>query len=294
MNDVTNWKVPKWPFLLGEILLLALAYFIVSKSPHPIAKWEIIACFGSAALGTVIGSLPFILDYRAMGRALEVNALGAVSEKIENLEKLAGQISSATSQWAAVQESVQGHSDKTVAAAKEIADRMTGEIRQFNEFLKKANDSEKAALRLEVEKLRRGELDWLQVLVSILDHTYALHTAAMRSGEIKYAAPITTFQNTCRDTARRLGLTPFIAAPDTPFDPDRHQVADSKEKPPAGAIVAETVGPGYTFQGRLLRPALVRLRDGNAAAETKPEITASAAPPAPGNAGDEFALESPE
>ena len=254
MNDATKGKVPKWIFLIGDVLLLALAYFIVWKSPHPIAKWEIIACFASAALGTVVGALPFILDYRAMGRALEVNALGAVAEKIQNLEKLAAQISSATNQWAGVQESVQGNSDKTVAVAKEIADRMAEEIRLFSEFMKKMNDSEKATLRLEVEKLRRGELEWLQVLVHILDHVFALHTAAMHSGDVKFAAPITTFQNACRDIAHRLGLTPFAAEPDELFDAERHQVAGSKETPPAGAVVAETIGLGYTFQGRLLRP----------------------------------------
>jgi molecular chaperone GrpE (heat shock protein) len=294
MNDAANWKVPKWIFLIGDALLLALAYFIVWKSPHPIAKWEIIACFASAALGTVVGALPFILDYRAMGKLIEVNALGAVAEKIQNLEKLAGQISSATNQWAGVQEIVQGNSDKTVAATKEIADRMAEEIRQFSEFMKKMNDSERATLRLEVEKMRRGELEWLQVLVTILDHVFALHTAAMRSGDVKFAAPITTFQNACRDTARRLGLTPFAAEPNEPFDAERHQIAGSKETPPAGAVVAETMGSGYTFQGRLLRPALVRLRDGNASAETQPPKPASAASPAPGNAGGEFSLESPE
>jgi molecular chaperone GrpE (heat shock protein) len=294
MNDVANWKVPKWIFLISDVLLLALAYFIVWKSPHPIGKWEIIACFASAALGTMIGTLPFILDYRAMGNALEVNALGAVAEKIQNLEKLAAQISSATNQWAGVQETVQGNSDKTVAVTKEIADRMAEEIRLFSEFMKKMNDSEKATLRLEVEKMRRGELEWLQVLVNILDHVFALHTAAMRSGDVKFAAPITTFQNACRDTARRLGLMPFAAEPDKPFDAERHQVAGSKEMPPAGAVVAETVGSGYTFQGRLLRPALVRLRDGNAPAETQPPKPASAAPPVPEKAGDGFSLESPE
>jgi molecular chaperone GrpE (heat shock protein) len=294
MNDVANWKVPKWIFLISDVLLLALAYFIVWKSPHPIGKWEIIACFASAALGTMIGTLPFILDYRAMGNALEVNALGAVAEKIQNLEKLAAQISSATNQWAGVQETVQGNSDKTVAVTKEIADRMAEEIRLFSEFMKKMNDSEKTTLRLEVEKLRRGELEWLQVLVTILDHVFALHAAAMRSGDVKFAAPITTFQNVCRDTARRLGLMPFAAEPDKPFDAERHQVAGSKEMPPASAVVAETVGSGYTFQGRLLRPALVRLRDGNAPAETEPEKPASAAPPVPEKAGDGFSLESPE
>ena len=291
MNDAANWKVPKWIFLIGDAGLMIFGYFFVLHSPLPIRHWEIAA--GCVAVGAILGVIPFILDYRAMGRALEVNALGAVAEKIQNLEKLAAQISSATNQWAGIQEIVQGNSDKTVAATKEIADRMTEEIRLFSEFMEKMNDSEKATLRLEVEKLRRGELEWLQVLVNILDHVFALHTAAVRSGDVKFAAPITTFQNACRDTARRLGLTPFAAEPNEPFDAERHQVAGSKETPPAGAVVAETIGSGYTFQGRLLRPALVRLHDGNASAETQPEKPASAASPAPGNAGGEFSLESP-
>jgi molecular chaperone GrpE (heat shock protein) len=131
----------------------------------------------------------------------------------------------------------------------------------------------------------------LQVLVHILDHVFALHTAAMRSGDVKFAAPITTFQNACRDTARRLGLTPFAAEPNEPFDAEHHQVAGSKETPPAGAVVAETVGSGYTFQGRLLRPALVRLRDGNAPAETAAEKPAAAATPAPENTEGQLPLE---
>jgi molecular chaperone GrpE (heat shock protein) len=65
-----------------------------------------------------------------------------------------------------------------------------------------------------------------------------------------------------RDAARRVGLTPFVAADAEPFDGQRHQVMDGGAAPAAGAIVAETVATGYTFQGRLIRPALVRLRDG--------------------------------
>jgi molecular chaperone GrpE (heat shock protein) len=288
MNDAANWKVPKWIFLIGDAGLMIFGYFFVLRSPVPIHHWEIAA--GCVAVGAILGVIPFILDYRAMGKVLEVNGLGAVAEKIQNLEKLAAQISSATKEWT----NAQVQAEKTSTIAKEIADRMAEEIRLFSEFMEKMNDSGKATLRLEVEKLRRGELEWLQVLVNILDHIFALHAAAVRSGDAKFAAPITTFQNACRDTARRLGLTPFAAEPNEPFDAERHQVAGSKETPPAGAVVAETMGSGYTFQGRLLRPALVRLRDGNAPAETQHENPASAGSPAPGNAGGEFSLESPD
>jgi molecular chaperone GrpE (heat shock protein) len=215
------------------------------------------------AFGAVLGILPFILDYRATGRALEVNALGAVADKIQDLEQFTARISTATNQWAAVQEATGGHAEKTVEAAKEIADRMSAEVREFADFQKKMNDSERAALRLEVEKLRRSETEWLQMLVRVLDHVFVLHSNAMRSGQPRLAEQITQFQNACRGTVRRIGLAGFAAEPDEPFDAERHQIADSKQKPFDGAVVAETVGAGYTFQGRLLRPALVRLRQPN-------------------------------
>ncbi len=122
MNDVREWKIPKWPFLLGNALLLAFAYLIVWKSPHPISQWEILACFAAAMFGAVLGILPFLLDYRAMGTALQVNALGAVTDKIQDLEKLAAQIGAATNQW----DAIQGQAEKTDAGAKQIADKMGG------------------------------------------------------------------------------------------------------------------------------------------------------------------------
>ncbi|MGO8839195.1 MAG: nucleotide exchange factor GrpE [Limisphaerales bacterium] len=308
MNDTTNWKVPKWPFLLGDGLLLVFGFVVVRHSPLP-GHWAIIAA-GSVALGAVLGVIPFVLDYFAAGRALEVNALGTVVEQIQNLEKLGAQISAATNQWTAMEESVRGQADKTTVAAKAIADRMTNEVIEFSDFMKQMNDSEKATLKLEVEKLRRGEVEWLQVLVTILDHVYALHTAAARSGDAKVTGTITNFQNACRDAARRLGLTPFVAAAGDPFNAERHQVLDGKDQlPPAGAAVAETIGCGYTFQGKPLRPALVRLRDANAPAPKVPSEKPAPAPakkpaappapaapaaPAPGKAEDGFSLESPD
>jgi molecular chaperone GrpE (heat shock protein) len=314
MKDMTDWKVPKWPFLLGDALLMIFGYFFVLHSPLPIRHWEIAA--GCVAIGAALGVIPFILDYRAAGKAIEVNALGTVAEKIENLEKLAGQITAATSQWAGVQEAVQGQAEKTTISAKAIADRMTNEVIEFSDFMKKMNDTEKAMLKLEVEKMRRGEVEWLQVLVHVLDHIFALHTAAARTGDVKFTEPIANFQNACHGIARRVGLTPFVAGPDEPFNAERHQVVDSKETPPAGAVVAETVGSGYTFQGRPLRPALVRLRGAMAPVKppaekpapiaapvpakkpaekpAPPTVSPAPAPPAKVKAEDEFSLEPPD
>jgi molecular chaperone GrpE (heat shock protein) len=263
-NDVTKWKVPKWPFFLADALLFAFAYFFMLRAPQSIHHWELAAA--CVAFGAVLSLIPFYLDYRAMEKALEINALGAVADKISNLETLSEQISSATNHWTVIQETVQKESGKTAAVAKDIADKMTEEVRRFSEFMAKMNDSEKSTLRLEVEKLRRSEGEWLQMLVRVLDHIFALHVGAVRTGDQRFIEPITNFQNACRGSVRRLGLVQFVAEPDEPFDAERHQLAGKQEAIPAGAVVGETVNAGYTFQGKLLRPALVRLREANAPA----------------------------
>ena len=269
MNEAANWKVPKWGFFISGVALMIFGYFFVLHSPQPIRHWEIAA--GCVVLGAILGVIPFILDYRAMGRALEVNALGTVADRIQDLERVTTLISSATNEWVRAQT----QAEKTANSAKEIADQMAGEAHQFAGVMQKLNDSEKAALRLGVEKFQRAEGEWLQVLVRILDHVFALHAAATRSGQPRVAEQMAQFQNACREAAHRVGLAPFAAAPDEPFDAQRHQPVNGESTPPAGAVVAETVGAGFTYQGKLLRPALVRLRESSppsTAAETPPSV----------------------
>src|SRR5580698_11051041 len=162
MNDNPIWKIPKWPYVLANAVFIVVAAAVVCEAAHPISYGMIYIIVGCVALGALLGCLPFILDYRAVCKLIDVNALTTVAEQLRDLQTYATQISTATSQWALVQEATKGNTDKTVAAAREIAERMTDEIQQFNEFQVKLNDTEKGALRLEVEKLRRIEGEWLQ------------------------------------------------------------------------------------------------------------------------------------
>lgn len=287
MNDALKWKVPKWPFFTAQLLLIAAGYIFAMLAPHAIRHWEaFVAC---VVIGAGISIVPFILDYRAMGKIIEINALGTVAEKIQNLDQFCAQISAATGRWAAVQEFVGENAEKTATAARQIADKMNAEVRDFAEFMKKRDDSEKAALRLEAEKLRRGEAEWLQLVVRILDHTFALHAAAVRANQPKVVEQIAQYQNACQSAVRRLGLNGFLAQPNEPFDATRHQLMDAKEKPADGALISETLAAGYTFQGKMLRPALVRLRETTPApVPATPKVSAPA--PAPATPQDSFAL----
>lgn len=247
----------RWPFYLGDALMVGAAYFIYTQSKPQMTVWEMGLMVLCIAAGSVLGIAPWVLEYRALVRLTEVESLSTVVAQIQKVEALAVQIREASGSWYTVQE----QANKTAAAAEAITERMTNEVRAFTEFLQRANDSEKATLRLEVDKLRRGEAEWVQVLVRILDHVYALHQAAVRSGQAKVIEQIGHFQDACRDATRRVGLSPFTAKESEPFNPERHQAVEGDGQATAGAHVRETVATGYTFQGRLVRPALVRLGD---------------------------------
>ena len=278
MNEAPVWTVPKWPFLAANASLIVLAAVVTCQAAHPLSQMVIGLACACVALGALLGCLPYLWDYRATGKLIELQAVGTVAEQLADLKKYSAQIAAATDQWALVQESTKGNTDQTVAAAKDIAGRMAEEIREFNEFQLKLNDTEKGALRLEIEKHRRNEGEWVQVVARILDHIFALHNAASRSGNPDLAEQIGGFQNACRDAARRVGLAPFSAAPEEKFDAQKHR-AHGVENPPAGALVAETLAPGMTYQSRLLRPALVSLLDPNpSAAETVAQDLPAAAP----------------
>jgi molecular chaperone GrpE (heat shock protein) len=252
-------QLSKWAFFLGDLLLVGVAGLLYTKSNTPLGIWEGGLIVLSVSGGAFLAVLPFVLEYRMASKLAETEALADVVGQIQNMESVAERITGATARWQSVQEVA----DRVAGTSKAIAERMSTEAKAFTEFMQRANDSEKATLRLEVDKLRRSEGDWVHVLVRMLDHVYALHMGAVRSGQPNLIAQLDQFQHACRDAARRIGLTPFAANPAEPFDAERHQLLDSNKKPSDGAKIAETIATGYTFQGRLLRPALVRLQGTN-------------------------------
>jgi molecular chaperone GrpE (heat shock protein) len=261
MNQRAEPRLSKLPFVFADIVLLGVACLIFWRSQAPMTPWDMFFCAASVALGAMLCVAPFLLEYRAAMRLTEADRLAEAVLQIENIEIIGRQITLATANWQAAHE----EANKTVEAAREIGASISAEARSFSEFLKKANETEKNHLRLEVDKLRRAEGEWLQILVRILDHIFALNQAAVRSGQTSLVKQLAQFQNACRDVARRVGLVPFVAIPGESYDPKIHQLADAKVVPAAAACVAETIATGYSFQGELVRPALVTLQTNPAA-----------------------------
>lgn len=277
VQELPELKVPKWPFFLADAFMLGLAYFLFYyQARFPLTQWEVVACGVCVTLAALLGILPYLLEYRAvikygaLIKLIEASSLSAATEKIQNLESCVAQIGAATDHLS----TAQAQANKTAGLANEITERMAQEVKDFTAFMQKANDGERATLRLEVEKLRRSEAEWLNVLVYTLDHIFALNKAAERSGQENLVKQLGQFQNSCRDAARRVGLVPILAAAGEAFEASRHQLSEGEATP--GALIGEVVACGYSFQGKMVRPALVKLQ--TAATESAPAEGAESAP----------------
>ena len=258
---------PLWPFLLADILFLGAAVLLWRQGHRPLLWWEaagLIFCTGAGA-GAFL--TPFLRRSANDQSLAQARQLADAAAKIQKLDELASQISNSTAQWQAVQDAAA----KTAQTAAGLADSMAAEARAFTEFLQKANDAERALMRLETEKLRRNETEWLQIVLRMLDQVHALFQAALQSGQPSLAEQIGLFQNACRDLGRRAGIAVLTAAAGEPFDPARHQLLHDAA-PPDNALILDTLAPGYTYQGQLVRRALVRLQESAPSAQSPERI----------------------
>ena len=258
-------KLAKWPFLLGDALVLAAAGTLIWKETGHWTFADTALTCGLVAFGAVVAILPFLREHGAAVKLWEQSNLAEAAQQLDQLVTIANQISAATTHW----QSVQDTAAKTASVADETGRRIAAEAKGLTEFFQRADSQEKAATRLELEKLRRNEAEFLQVLVHLLDHVYALFQASIRAGQPQLTHQIGQFRSACLDTVRRLGVVPHEARPGEMFDARAHQTPDGQEPPP-GSVVAATIACGYTYQGQPVRRILVAL-----AKENGPEAVAA-------------------
>src|SRR5579863_9164054 len=172
----TRSSLPLWPFLAADALFVGTGGLLLWLGHRPLLWWEaalIVICIAAAA-GSFI--FPFARRNHDDQALAQARLLAQTSLKLQQLDQVAAQITGATNQWREYHE----QSGKSAAEAKAVAESMSVEARKTAELLQKGNDVEKGNLRLEVEKLRRAEAEWIQIVVHILDHVFAIFQAANR------------------------------------------------------------------------------------------------------------------
>jgi molecular chaperone GrpE (heat shock protein) len=270
----------KWPFILTDVLLLVGFGWAMRYVLPPRSTFDYLAMVTLAILWMVaawISILPWLKEFQAQVKFAEQESINTALEQIQRLEDVGNRVQAASATW----QSAQDAATRVTAAAKEIEEKIRADSKDFMEFAERINNDEKQHLRLEVEKLRRNEAEWIQVAARMLDHTFAITSAAMRSGQPNLATQMSNFQNACRDAARRVGLVPFLPVVGDPFEERSQQLEEPNAKPEEGSVVSDILATGYTFQGQLLRKALVRVSKAGESPTTEPAQEAVAPEPRP-------------
>ena len=274
---MTNRPAPallKWPFILADVLLLIACAWVINLVLPAKAYWVVAVAIAGWMVGAWVCVLPWLKEFQAECKLSESENLTSALEQIQKLEEIGARVQAATGSW----QSAQDAATRVTASAKEIEEKIRTDAKEFMEFAERINNDEKQHLRLEVEKLRRNEGEWLQVAARMLDHTFAITVAAHRSGQPNLAAQMNNFQNACRDAARRVGLVPFHPNAGDAYDERSQQLEEANAKPEEGAVVSDILATGYTFQGQLLRKALVRVSGAQEIQPDQPQQQEQAAP----------------
>ena len=58
-------RLVKWPFLLGDALLVGLAGFLVFTASWPLSRWEIAAVVPCFVVGAWLAVVPFLREHGA-------------------------------------------------------------------------------------------------------------------------------------------------------------------------------------------------------------------------------------
>lgn len=247
-------RPPLAPFVIADVLFLAMACVIFGVSHRPMLWWEaglMVGCGSGAALSLMA---PFLRQDRNQQALEQTAGLADVAKSLKELEQLSAHIHAATAQW----NQLDSHTGQTLEHARQLSQNFAAEAKAFAEATQKNGEAEKGHLRVELEKLRRAEGEWLQTMVRIMDHVFALYQAALRSGQRNLAEQIGLFQDSCRETARKVGLLAVAPRNGDLFDTRLHQLRDNGAAPEK-ATVGEILASGYSYQGQLVRRAMVAL-----------------------------------
>jgi hypothetical protein len=121
-------RMPKWPFLAGDALLVGLALVVGSYAHNPFAGKPLILIFACVALGAVLGTWPFIADY-------ERKRNETLDERQRGLETLAQTITSSAEQISIAAQSLSGIAE-TAAKNFKLAEQLPARLQEKMDEIK--------------------------------------------------------------------------------------------------------------------------------------------------------------
>jgi hypothetical protein len=268
-------RMPKWPFLAGDALLLSLALAIGFYSHNPFAGKPLILIGACVALGAVLGTWPFIADYESKRNE-------ALDERQRGLEALALTITSSAEQIGIAAQSLPGLAEtaaKNLKLAEQFPARLQekmGEIKQRLAEVSVARQESAATGHAESERLATTADHIRQAVTELAKFEAAAQKNLSAAGDKLEAKAAQIFKQLDAKIAALSTLTEkFSASPElargepvesveraspTPLPeekPARARARKEPEAPPSESARGEPVEPAVAEKPAAIQPIVI-------------------------------------
>jgi hypothetical protein len=153
MKFDTAPRLTKLPFILGDIALLALAWFIAARHSNPISPLPLFVITGCVVAGIVVLMIPFVVNYSRDQEEAATSLRHELGEQFKRLIAASEHLQNSTNQLKTIEEIA----TKNVQAAEHLPYRLQERITEFNQQLAAVENKDKARLEQELAKLRDVE-----------------------------------------------------------------------------------------------------------------------------------------
>jgi hypothetical protein len=150
-------RLPKLPFILIDIALLAAAGFIAARHSDPLTPLPLLSITGLVVAGAAVFMIPYLVNDGRDQDDAAMTLRDELSEQFKRLIAASEHLQHATVKLKSIEES----STKSVATAEALPYRLQEKIADFNRQLGEAGDKEKAMIEHELARLRSGETELL-------------------------------------------------------------------------------------------------------------------------------------
>ena len=127
------------------------------------------------------------------------------------------------------------------------------DVELLNDLQRTRADFENYRKQIEIQKENERKSTKLSTVMKFLPLLDDLDRAIATYPELE------PLEKTLEKTLKELGLAKISSEPDTEFNPDLHD-AVMTEGDGETQMVAETLRPGYYYEGEVLRPAMVKVK----------------------------------
>ncbi|MGB0742945.1 MAG: hypothetical protein ACPGSB_00330 [Opitutales bacterium] len=184
-DDDSQTTLSKWPFILGDILLVATALAIGILDNWQLTNWQVGACVAAVALGAAFFVLPYIVEYQV--RVGEVKEGRAAD--LRSMEKHMLSAEQALDSLDARMRALEGAAANADAPYTELAESLDKQLSQF-EAARVAQQEAISALQEHFKKLAAEEppapLD-PEVLIQLEERLKALESRPTPEAKVSTA-----------------------------------------------------------------------------------------------------------